>query len=237
MTSSSSYPQMADEVLRAPKAERWSTLHKFYAFDRPFILNELVDRFARSEELKAAYLRDLGDTTRACDSLRRELQEAKKAKESWPQDVEQIARLKADVANERANANNLGVSLTRLQLQANGWKEENEQLRKERDQLRQELSATQINLHDHAAGIAAVIKQREEAEKRAKLLGDENQRLRKELYETPPIHGTSARNTDQAPAERVFRFWQLVIQRGMYPRDADKLLREADEVLLGLNKA
>lgn len=94
-------------------------------------LDGLVDRFVMSEERFAGSEVELANARADNSVLREALAIAQKAKESWPQDVEQIARLRADAINERANANNLGVSLTRLQLQANGWKEENEQLRKD----------------------------------------------------------------------------------------------------------
>lgn len=201
MTSGITQDQLtraADDVLRAPKAERWSTLHKFYAFDRPFILNELVDRFARSEA-------ELTNARADARALRDALDTAQKAKENWPRNVEQIERLRAEVANERANANNLGVSLTRLQLQANGWKEENEQLRKERDQLRQELSKVQINLHDHVSGLAAVVKERDEAKVEVKCLVDMNEVLAKE--------NERARSTiaekDRLLDERAYRINEL----------------------------
>lgn len=261
MTSSVELDRLVNKVLRAPRAMRWDTLlNAGYDHDCPFILNELVDRFARSERaledskdavriqaeelvrltkaiedfcrhfnvvpkwgeswsvagfagVKAQYAQLQQDlkgrdvsleerdsriarleaekakleaelttqrlngqdmctelaNARADNSVLREaLAIAQKAKESWPQDVEQIEQLKkeltelrtcyalskeartnwetrciaaelaateakADVIYERANANNLGVSLTKLQLQANGWKEENEQLKKALD--------------------------------------------------------------------------------------------------------
>lgn len=183
-------------------AQREAKFFDLLPFDRGRALNGLVDRFARSEELRNGYLRDLGDTTRACDSLKRELadtQRSLKVANGVTDEVRiRLHEVQSDAVRERANANNLGMSLTRLQLQANGWKEENEQLRKERDQLRKkldtrpekgyyindmvtiqaeverlraELGRTQINLADHASGLAAVIKQRDEMEARAKRLG------------------------------------------------------------------
>lgn len=126
------------------------------AFDRPFVFNELVDRFARSEA-------ELTNARADARALRDALDTAQKAKESWPRDV-QIAQLKADVVNERANANNLGVSLNRLRLQANGWKEENEQLRKE-------LAQAQAVARDLKGDIADYIKDKKHTEELLKAGG------------------------------------------------------------------
>lgn len=199
-------------------AQREAKFFDLLPFDRGRAFNGLVDRFARAEELRNGYLRDLGDTTRACDSLKRELadtQRSLKVADGLTDEVRiRLHEVQSDAVRERANANNLGMSLTKLQLQANGWKEENEQLRKaldaaradakadalteadrlrrmldgrdkritelandmvtiqaENEQLRAELSRTQINLADHASGLAAGIKQRDEMEARAKRLG------------------------------------------------------------------
>lgn len=185
MTSGITQDQLtraADDVLWAPKAERWSTLHKFYVFDRPLIFNELVDRFAKSE---------------------------------------------AELTNARADARALRDALDTAQ--------------KERDQLRQELSTTQINLHDHASGIAAVVKERDEAKAEVKCLVAMNEVLAKENEKARSTIEAKNRMLDayskQSADDRVARFWQLVIQRGMHPNDARELLHTAETIAKGLNKA
>lgn len=128
-------------------AQREAKFFDLLPFDRGRAFNGLVDRFARAEELRNGYLRDLGDTTRACDSLKRELadtQRSLKVANGVTDEVRiRLHEVQSDAVLQRANANNLGVSLNKLRLQANGWKEENEQLRKERDQLVASVRALQ----------------------------------------------------------------------------------------------
>lgn len=209
-----------DQVLRAPRGERWPTLINQISAART--LDGLVDRFARSEaeltnaradaralrdaldtaqrelektrkaldEERGVSLRECANVNNACltiDSLRKELGDmrtelanaradnsvlrealtiAKKAKESWPDDIKTIESLRKQLATQVEAFANAKESWRSAQANY-------EHVAKERDQLRQELSATQINLHDHASGLAAVVKERDEAKAEVKSLKEE----------------------------------------------------------------
>lgn len=199
-----------DQVLRAPRAERWTTL-----INQPMAartLDGLVDRFARSEraledsqDAVRIQAEELMRLTKAIEDfcrhfnvvpkwgeswsvaglqgvkaqyaqLQQDLQEAKKAKESWPDDIKTIESLRKQLATQVEAFANAKESWRSAQANY-------ERSAKERDQLRQELSATQINLHDHAAGIAAVIKQRDEAKAEVKSLKEELDQARVRIRE------------------------------------------------------
>lgn len=159
---------------------------------------------------------------RACTELQTRLNAAQLAP-YLPEAQRETNELKATIEKLRVELLDARSTTASAQVQTNS-------LKRELDEARHALKAKVLEV-DEIHVLDDALTKLSNSERTVKARDIQISDLKAELKE---LRDVDAENERQV---RESRFWQLVIERQMHPRDADKVLRDAKEVLKGLHKA